>query len=83
MALRIEVMLDVVAIIEGDGIVRASHTIVGHTVGAARIVWVYKYVLAPAPRGQGEFSDKQIAVSDHLENFGHCNSTKSRAGLYT
>lgn len=50
MALRIKMMLDVVAIVKGDGIVRASHTIVGHAVGAARIVWVYEDVLAPAPQ---------------------------------
>lgn len=57
MALRIEVMLDVVAIIEGDGIVRASHTVVGHAIGAARLVWVYENVLAPASHTSRSCSD--------------------------
>lgn len=36
-----------VAIIEGDGIVRTGHAVVGHAIGAAGMLWVYEDVLAP------------------------------------
>lgn len=49
MALGVKVVLDVVAIVEGGGIVRAGHTVVGHAIGAAGTLWIYEDVLAPDP----------------------------------
>ena len=44
----VQVMLDVVAIVEGDGIVAAGNAVVRHAIGAARGFRVDKHVLAPA-----------------------------------
>lgn len=44
----VEVMLDVVAVVECDGVVSAGHTIVGHAIGRASSLWIDKEVLAPA-----------------------------------
>ena len=41
-------VLDVVAVIEGDGIVATGRAVVAHAIGTAGGFWIHKQVLAPA-----------------------------------
>ena len=48
--LWVQVVLNVVAVVEGDGIVRGGQAIVCHAIRAARTVWIDEDVLAPVHR---------------------------------